>query len=456
MTDLDQTLINTTGHNRQAAQVRFRLTSGANQETETVVSEPTILIMGRDASADICVANDPYFSRNHCRLEVRPPHCRLVDLNSTNGTLVNGIKALVPIDLMSGDFFGGGDTTVKFIVEGEDVDDRNESQVATASLDADIRAIQELVGEPELKTSPLAGLIGIVFEGAPHIQKPRSPLNVGEIIGGYQVEKEIGRGGMGVVYLCRHVRTQQLRALKLILPLAGTDQEQLQLFLREANLLIQLKHPRIVEAQAIGMHRGQPYLVMEYLDTIDLVATIHKQTRPKAIRMACWVVVQVLDALEYAHGQGTIHRDVKPANVLAFRNENRMLVKLADFGLAKEYQEAGLSSLTNDGDIRGTLTYMAPEQVRDSRYSKPSVDIYSTAATLYYLLSGCSHLCGTRYSEAVQKLLYETAVPLLQSAPDIPPELARIVDRALSREVLDRLPTAAALREELRRFAERK
>lgn len=455
MTDWDQTLIKTADHSRRAAQVRFRLKSGANQETEIVISEPTILIMGREGSADICVATDPYFSRNHCRLEVRPPHCRLVDLNSTNGTLVNGIKALVPIDLMSGDRFGGGDTIVEFTAESKDVHVPNQASIATARLDADIRAIQELIGDPGVKASPLARLIGIDPAGAPQPHKPKSPLNVGEVIGGYQVEKEIGRGGMGVVYLCRHLRTQQLRALKLILPLAGTDQEQLQLFLREANLLIQLKHPRIVEAQEIGMHRGQPYLVMEYLDTIDLVATINKQSRVKAIRMACWVAVQVLDALEYAHGQGTIHRDVKPSNALAFRSENRMLVKLADFGLAKKYQEAGLSSLTNDGDIRGTLAYMAPEQVRDSRYSKPSVDIYSTAATLYYLLSGCSHLCGTRYSEAVQKLLYESPVPLLHSAPDVPQELAQILDRALSREAQDRLHTAAALREALRRFAEK-
>ncbi len=454
MTDWDQTLIKPADADHRSAQVRFQITGSENQVTEILVKEPKILIMGRDAAADICVANDPYFSRNHCRLEVRPPHCRLVDLNSTNGTLVNGIKAKTAIDLMSGDRFGGGDTMVHFTAQSDEAYDREVAQHTTEVLEADIRAIQELIGEPAVPPMPLPGLVEMGYQGA-QTDLQQFPLSIGEFIGGYEVIREIGRGGMGVVYLCRHVRTQQVRALKLILPLAGTDQEQLQLFLREANLLIQLKHPRIVEAEEIGMHRGQPYLVMEYLETIDLVATIQKQTRAKGIRMACWVAVQVLDALEYAHSRGTIHRDVKPANVLAFRIENRMLVKLADFGLAKKYQEAGLSSLTNDGDIRGTLAYMAPEQVRHSRYSKPSVDIYSTAATLYYLLSGCSHFSGIRYSDAVQNLLYEPPIPLLQSAPDVPTELAQTVDRALSLEVQDRLPTAAALREELRRFAEK-
>ncbi len=451
MGDADDTFLQIASKPQARVSVRFKVLCGPKQGTELLIDQPTILVVGRDPTASFYIGDDPYFSRNHCRLEVSPPRCRLIDLNSTNGTLINGVKAQEPMELVDGDIIGGGDTKIVMnlrrsglLAAGADGDDDTSG---LTDLDEDIRALNELLGE-EVPEGELSDDIRFDRRILP---------TEGGFIGGYQILRELGRGGMGAVYLARHVRTQVMRAIKLVLPVGNADQHhnQIQMFLREANLLLQLKHPRIVEAIELGIFNGRPYLVLEYIDTINLLETIQKQSRPKAIRMACWVIIQVLDALDAAHKLGTVHRDVKPANVLAFRTGRHMQVKLSDFGLAKRYHEAGLSSLTHDTDIRGTLNYMAPEQVRDSRYSLPSVDIYSAAATLYLLLSGRNHFIWTNYSQAIHTILNENPIPLLEQADDIPPALAAIVDRALSRDLALRWPTAAELRAVLKPFAEK-
>jgi serine/threonine-protein kinase len=170
---------------------------------------------------------------------------------------------------------------------------------------------------------------------------------------------------------------------------------------------------------------------------------------PVAVRLTC----QLLTALEYAHGRGVVHRDIKPANVLLGRAGRKRIVKLADFGLARLYEASKLSGLTMQGETGGTPAFMAPEQVTHYREVKPAADQYSTAATLYTLLTG-EYLYDfpPEPTLALIKILTETPVPIRDRRPDVPEGLATVIHKALSREPEERHADVAAFRKALAVF----
>ncbi len=220
------------------------------------------------------------------------------------------------------------------------------------------------------------------------VSPQRYQPTTGDGIGSYELLQLLGRGGMASVYRAKHRRTDQLYAVKLIRSDLPRTDKQLQLFVREAGVLTQLEHPRIVKAIEFGIEGRTPYLVMEYLETIDLLDLVDSQPIDQKIRTATWTVSRVLQALHYAHAKGFVHRDIKPANILAYREKHRLQVKLGDFGLAKMYADAGFSGLTNERSVRGTVSYMAPEQFADSRGAGPAEDVFSCGACLYRLVTG--------------------------------------------------------------------
>jgi serine/threonine-protein kinase len=150
-----------------------------------------------------------------------------------------------------------------------------------------------------------------------------------------------------------------------------------------------------------------------------------------------------------------VHRDVKPSNILSYKEGGRLHTKLADFGLAKNFQDAGLSSLSRENEIRGTLGYMPPEQIINCRYAKPPCDLYAAGACLYFFLSGTLPVAEVEGKKSIALILNRPAVPLAQRAPDVPEALARTVDRALAREPEDRFSTAEHMRLALLPFTEK-
>src|SRR5262249_10767940 len=130
------------------------------------------------------------------------------------------------------------------------------------------------------------------------------------------------------------------------------------------------------------------FLSTEFLATLDWQVLSARWSPAQKIRIACGLMMQVLGALEYAHGRSLVHRDVKPGNILIYRLDGKLAAKLADFGLAKQYTTAGMSQMTREGDVIGSLPFMSPEQFINSREAKPTCDIYSAGATLYWMLSG--------------------------------------------------------------------
>jgi serine/threonine-protein kinase len=162
---------------------------------------------------------------------------------------------------------------------------------------------------------------------------------------------------------------------------------------------------------------------------------------------------QVLEALEYAHAKGFVHRDIKPANMLVAEAADGEVVKLADFGLARVYQASQLSGLTVVSDISGTPAFMPPEQITHYREAKPPADQYSSAATLYHLLTNQHLFDKPRHPlQQLAMILQEKPVPILERRPDLPAGLANVIHRALAREPEERFPEIRALRQALLRY----
>ena len=271
-------------------------------------------------------------------------------------------------------------------------------------------------------------------------------------IPGYTIVREIGRGGMGIVYEAVRKSTNQPVALKIIIPPKSADEKAVRLFLREASTLSRLRHKRIVRFHELGMSGGRMFLAMEYVDAVDIEEVVQWPIEPRQVRLVCAVVCQVLEALEYAHGLGVVHRDVKLSNVLLAREGKKLRVKLTDFGLAKNFYDAGLSELTEDGEGRGTLMYMPPEQLDNARYAKPTSDVYSTGVLLYHLLSGAYPFEPAGDEHLVTQFLTSERVPLKTRCANLPDSLIAILDRALAEKPRKRFGSAGEMREALLPF----
>jgi len=387
-------------------------------------------LVGRGTWSHLCLSKDLHFSRHHFRIEIRPPDCYLIDLGSRNGTFVNGTRVNA-VFLRDGDVISGGRTEIRVGV--------GETQTRPAGVSA---------------PTVLGGLSTMMTAGRKAADKASRFAGVTEIPG-YELQEELGGGTMGVVYRAVHTATGQAAAIKLITQRQSTSEHAVKLFIREASLLGRLDHPHIVRCLDFGYASGQLFLVMEYVPTIPLADVLANESKSARIRIPCAIGCHLLQALGHAHRLSVVHRDIKPENVLLCKTGARLNAKLADFGLAKNYAYAGLSEISREGDIRGTIAYMPPELVVDCRNARPSGDIYSVGATLYYYLTGQFPFdFGDRNKLAV--ILEDDPIPLNDRAPEVPPKLAQIVHRALAKEPADRFDSARQMFNALKPFASRR
>ena len=276
----------------------------------------------------------------------------------------------------------------------------------------------------------------------------------------YTVERELGRGGMGVVYLGRDVRLERLVAIKVLPPRLAADAELRERFLREARTAAKLSHPNIVPVFRAGESDGHAFFVMEYVDGESLA----ERVRARGALPPAEVVVylrEVAWALAYAHARGVVHRDVKPENIMIERTPNRSpwdpagiagRALVTDFGIAGgALINQGPTRLTREGQILGTVHYMSPEQVNGDPLDGRS-DLYSLGVVGYFALSG-GRLPFE--GETVPPIMLAHATkpppPLNGVAPNVPREIAAVIDRCLAKDPAARFPTGEALAEELGR-----
>ncbi|HEX4608669.1 MAG TPA: FHA domain-containing serine/threonine-protein kinase [Urbifossiella sp.] len=398
--------------------IKLVVTAGPFKGREFEFDGHDTLLVGRTADAHLQLSfDDPYFSRRHFLVEVNPPRCRVIDLNSRNGTLKNGTRVQTA-EVHDGDEIGAGHTVFK------------------------VSIVAPRVPEPMTLDLPVAPAVGLTADY--HSFPP---------VSGYRIDSELGRGGMGVVYRARRDRDGQMVALKTIAPARKANRKQIDRFLRECRILADLNHPNIVGFREVGEAEGLLFLAMELVDGHDLAARL-KANGPEHPRTAVRIICQVLGGLAHAHEKGFVHRDIKPANILIGRCGDKQVTKLADFGLARVYEASGLSGLTMQGEVGGTPWFMAPEQVTHYRRVKPAADQYSAAATLYRLLTNHNtHDFPKDIGAQLAHLVTEKPIPISDRAADLPPGLDAVLHKALSREPGHRYRNVTDFRGALKRFA---
>jgi serine/threonine protein kinase/tetratricopeptide (TPR) repeat protein len=287
---------------------------------------------------------------------------------------------------------------------------------------------------------------------------------------GYEILRELGRGGMGVVYLARQKNLNRLVALKMILAGAHASVEELLRFRTEAETAAQLQHPNIVQIYEVGQQAGQPYCALEYVNGGSLAQRL--AGTPIAPREAARLVATLARAVHYAHERGIIHRDLKPANILlssvvpgplSFANDKGQgtddkgpVPKIADFGLAKHLgRDTGNSgaAVTHTGAILGTPGYMAPEQALGQRQMiTTATDVYALGAVLYELLSGRPPFQAATPLETLQQVLAEDPVAPSRRQRATAGDLETICLKCLRKGPHERYGSAAALADDLERF----
>jgi len=469
-------------------------------------------LVGRSPKAHLVLdpRADRYVSRTHCLVDIRPPRVIVSDLGSTNGTFVNE-RRVGHDDLHDGDLLRVGRTRIRVLVsDAPSAEAFSTRHLAASPPPADEGWRPPDTDRPWIPPGPppaavLAEPPPPAFEPQWSHPEPLPPrcwicgldlaeladrdhladalpdavylcvectasIKVGELerarVGPYTLLGELGRGGMGIVYKAVHEETRRVCAVKRIMPGVAADERSFRMFEREIAVQARVLHPNLVRFLGQGRELGWFYFVVEFLgggDAAHLVSTVFKG--PVPARVAIRATVDVLAGLAALHRHGFVHRDLKPGNVLLSRpaKEGFGRAKVTDYGLAKSFEEAGnsLFELTREGEAAGSLMFMPPEQVLNYRYVMPPADVYAAGVTLYYLLTaqytvdyplssaggGAPGAGGNR--NPIEALIEDRPIPILDRLPGIPDRLARVVDRAVEKELSARYGTAEEFRAEL-------
>ncbi|MFF4834865.1 protein kinase [Streptomyces sp. NPDC001315] len=374
-----------------------------------VFAEPTTCEVGR---SDACAIRIPdrhrSVSRRHCRLDVDPPRLLVRDLGSSYGTHVNDDRL--------------GRLTERPLADGDEI------------RIGDVR-LRITVTQPP-RPEPHAG------PDAPASSTPSD-------IPGYELVRELGRGSQGVVHLARRLETGELVAVKEVPATRRADDHARFAFRRELENVRALRHPNIVEFRGSGDDHGTFYFAAEYCPGGNLERLAERYGGRVPVAGALSVVRQVLAGLAHAHravlpaprqpddamtpARGLVHRDVKPANILlaGTGSDGHPVVKLADFGLAKAFERAGLSGHTRTGALGGTIPFTARTQLVGYKYAGPEVDVWATAACLYWMLTGATPRDFPPNKDPIKVTLREPVTRIRDREPSIPSRLANVIDEAL-------------------------
>jgi hypothetical protein len=396
-------------------------------------TEHDTFLFGRMADCHATFPDDTQVSRHHFILEACPPKASLRDLGSLNGTYVNGKKC-------------GGRKTGESPEEGAkhrfpvvDLKDGDKITVGQTDLSVAIEkpsaqpAVQAGIKPGELSELSPKQLFALVFGG----EKDTGLLE----IPGFVAEKELGRGGFGAVYQARRKKDGARVAIKVMLSQADATEDAVQRFKREMEVNRQLDHPNIVRFIESGSHKGAFYFVMELCDGGSLMDLFRRNKGPLTPEQLMPHALKALEGLAHAHSKGFVHRDLKPGNILIHKG----VAQVADFGMSKSFQMAGLSGMSITGNTAGTPVFMPPEQIVNFKYVKPVSDVFSMGATMYYLLTGSFPFDFPDKRDPMDVILNDDVVPIQKRISTIPKALAAAIDRAVTKKHKDRFLDACEL-----------
>lgn len=350
---------------------------------EVELDEGRVYVFGRDPK---CVLSfpDQLTSRQHFTVRASKGRYYLRDLNSSNGTYVNGEPVRKTAELTLGDQIEAGETLLS------------------------------LLADDERRTE--GGLVG-------------------RVIAGYEILERVGRGGMGTVYRARQLSLDRTVAFKVLSPSLAWDEEFIERFTDEARASARLMHSNIVRALDVGKEDGIHYFVMEYMAGGSVEDELEREGRMAPDR-AVPLLVEVARGLAYAEEQGVVHRDIKPENLM-FDEEDT--VKIVDLGIAGQVR--GRRGFEQREGVFGSPHYIAPEQAAGERIDHRA-DIYGLGATAYRMLSGRTLFTGTSQAEIMAKHVNEEPAPLWEVAPWVPRRLCKVVMKMIAKDPDERFQSA--------------
>jgi pSer/pThr/pTyr-binding forkhead associated (FHA) protein len=489
------------------ASVSLSLVNGRGERSEFVFDERSTCLIGRGEDCSPRLPNDEdhrSVSRHHCMLDINPPDVRIRDFGSRNGTFVNGEKIGQRDPSRSAAQARGLAAQERDLKDGDEVR-LGRSVAFRVSVTAPTAPAATLVASPgAAETLPPPGCVkcgreltrelgGRAVTAGQYVcaacqANPQDVMTLlvrransgtrGDLraIADYDLLRELGRGGMGAVYLARHQRSGRLAALKLMLPKVAANDVARARFLREVELTRRLRHPNIAALYEDGFADGAFFFTSEYCAGGSLDTLLRSRGGRLPVDEAVRYALDVADGLQYAHDENIVHRDLSPSNILlsdaavpgrrgygdagsvsggfagsvSGGSGARYVAKVGDFGLGKAFDQAGLSGLTRTGAKAGKPWYVPRQQVVNFKNVPKSVDVWALAACLYKCLTGAFVRDFPDDVDQWQVILYSAPVPIRQRDPEVPRALAEVIDTALIDQREIGFGTAAAFRDALR------
>lgn len=433
------------GNPETSARVILTVTAGSLKGQEFAFRERTICIMGRAKDCHIQLPNDEQhktISRYHCLLDINPPIVRIRDLGSLDGTYINGqmigrrqrhqtpeqaaYTKFSGHDLSTGDEIKLGPTVFRIQLEAEQT---NEAP-SPATMFGRSAAVES---SAPLSPAPVPGSDSNLLD-----------------IQGYTLVRQLDAGEPGQLYLARH-STHGLITLKVMVPQKAVRAFAVDAFLQEVESIKALQHPNIARLLDSGYANGAFFFALDHCSGGNVMDLVQQRGGRLPVSEAVAITLQVLEGLEYAHSsQGLFHGDLKPTCVLLTAAESVQVAKIADYGLAKAFDQAGLKGLSMSGTAVDLPAFMPRQQAVKFNYASAEVDVWAITACLYYMLTGAYPRDFSSGKDPYLVLLQSDPVAIREREAAIPQPLAALIDQALVDNPEIRFKTAAAFKKALK------